>query len=188
MLSPGGGDGAPQTSSGKAAAGQTRYGKISTLQEEARHLSSEKRTLQRQLREKDGRLDDMEAQLRAMNEQLAQVNEARGASPKVSSKEKKKNQKQQKGQRSDADSFSTWSSDEDYDEITGAAFASEDSAAQAEALRQLAAAATKNKTLYNAEKNKLGRLKERLADSLDEVEDLNDELEEMEAGEITESQ
>ena len=176
---------------GHAASGQARYGKISNLQEEARLLSNEKRRMQRQLRERDTQMEDLQAQLREMQIQLAKKDKLVKQLPTLKqSKVSTTTSKPLATGDGDADSSSiaTFSSDEqaeDYDMISGAAFAADDAAAQAEAIRRLAAAATKNRTMYDAEKSKLERLKDRLAESLDEVEDLNDELEEMEAGKWT---
>lgn len=176
---------------GHAASGQARYGKISNLQEEARLLSNEKRRMQRQLRERDTQMEDLQAQLREMQIQLAKKDKLVKQLPTLKqSKVATTSSKPLAAGDGDADSSSiaTFSSDEqaeDYDMISGAAFAADDAAAQAEAIRRLAAAATKNRTMYDAEKSKLERLKDRLAESLDEVEDLNDELEEMEAGKWT---
>ena len=173
---------------GHAASGQARYGKISNLQEEARLLSNEKRRMQRQLRERDTQVEDLQAQLREMQIQLAKKDKLARQLPTLKqSKAAATSLRPFGASDGDADSTSiaTFSSDEqaeDYDMISGAAFAADDAAAQAEAIRRLAAAATKNRTMYDAEKSKLERLKDRLAESLDEVEDLNDELEEMEAG------
>lgn len=182
---------AANAASGHAASGQARYGKISNLQEEARLLSNEKRRMQRQLRERDTQMEDLQAQLREMQIQLAKKDKLVKQLPTLKqSKVATTTSKPLATGDGDADSTSiaTFSSDEqaeDYDMISGAAFAADDAAAQAEAIRRLAAAATKNRTMYDAEKSKLERLKDRLAESLDEVEDLNDELEEMEADKWT---
>jgi hypothetical protein len=158
-----------------AAAGQARYTKVTKLQEETRQLSHERRTLQRQLREREGTVEDLNAQLRELQALLtAKSKEEEARSYNKTMTDEDNNNSYRSSESED---------EEDYGMICGAAFASDEASAQVDAIRQLADAATRNRQAYKTERMKLDRIKSRLAESLDEVEDLNDELEEMEAGE-----